>query len=1574
MAQTLYTFKAQLGGLMKTQAEIDKLERKMQKLKKTDADYQAQRGKMKSQIADLNKSFDAQAGSMGKANKAATQLNNTGRSMVGVFKSAAIAIASAFAVRAIVGGIKGVLNVMTDFEAKMAAVRAISGATEDEFKKLEKSALKLGATTVFTARQVAELQEEYARLGFTTEEIIAASDATLDLAAATGESLSNSAQTAGSVLRAFGYEATQTQRIAETMATSFTNSALNLERFTEAMKFAAPVAAATGFTVEETTTMLMKLADAGLHGSIAGNALKKIFLEIGTEGSKLSKKLGGPVQGVEQMSDALITLADEGFGAGDAAELLGLRAAPAFLALIESAEGLNETNDLLSEAEGVVSSMAAIRLDTLQGDLTLMKSALEGLGLALGESVNLQLRQVVFRFTEWIRSITNSPEKLNRLKNAIRLVGLALVFMITKMAVIGIVKWINNIRLFAIAFKGLVVQVNAATGAMNRLKVAMSRTGFGLIAVAIGSIAAAFMTAKVATEDFGEEIDEIEMKTHRLVSAFEEQVKAVQALDRADVNRIKMLRQIKADFGDTILRGIDIELATDDQLDRLVVLSKSMGTMIAQITEAENATNTFKAAVDIVDEELMYAAKHLTHYYSDIDDVFSPDQITEYGVNMKNIRVDKLKLFSTTEITDYGNEVVKLMAMHKDISENRLFSIMTNEGINSDMEIFRHFASEINSLIYKVSGKGGLPSTVAAEWERDLEEEFMPMVMQLIEESEWAMEQFGKVFVVDGKEVQGTIFQELAEHSLFSETPGLQVNWEKIMEGSGDELDKLNKLINDFNSNAQKRLKEDPLLKTLLYTDEAERLKIRKGFLDDLDRFRELGQKGQEDELERMEEHLRRLKVAEKIYRNEQAGNFIEANTAMREGAKDIDQQDYIQKLIDDNKQKLPILLGETERYFSNLKAAFNRNSTDVVTIQGIQLKNTKNHYKKLLKLQSSFYDDENIRKLEQARMKKNIDKRMYQDELDIIETNLKDIATVTSEGNIGAMSAFIEVNKSRFDIIKEQDAEMFKNLISGNEDYADDVKRIIGLMQEEEADKKRVHTGLLLAIEEDFRRKENEIRRERKADIAKITQEIELLEMEGTIGLQWFDQNYKAQRDLADKHFKQNSEDIEKERKRKNKAIKDELDGVEGLSKGTIQLTEEKWNALLLIETQAMAQLSKDEEAAHNKAMENLAEKKRLELEAVDADEAAGVIDTQAAADKREDIEKLSNQAIETERTRHVNAMKKIVTDGSKKTIKLEEKKTEEVESIVDSGNDAVTKNNKDAQKEQQTNANSHKKWSVDNLGEQLDAWVNAYSTAFQALSELWDNRIALERLRLDTQHDERMEDMDRMEKAELESLEGNAEAQDAARARWEIKREAEQEVLDQKKRALEKKQFERDKKNKIAMAIMSAAVAVAKNHEMGILVGSTASILVMAMAAMQVALIQAQRFVGEMGGVIPEFAKGGMVHGPSHSQGGVKFNAGGRVVELEGGEAVINKRSTEMFRPQLSAMNTAGGGKSFAAGGITPGTKAVMGGNAQQDFANVAQQIIDGINDKQVFVTESSVTDTQNSITMTESNASLF
>src|SRR5690554_1717102 len=131
----------------------------------------------------------------------------------------------------------GTLSAKTfmNFEQSMAGVRAITGATAEEFDASEKSAKRLGATTRYSASKVAELQTDLAKLGFDPTAINAATDGILDLAVATSEDLADSARVTAGVLRAFGIETEKTGEVADVMAKAFTATKLDLQKFDVAM-------------------------------------------------------------------------------------------------------------------------------------------------------------------------------------------------------------------------------------------------------------------------------------------------------------------------------------------------------------------------------------------------------------------------------------------------------------------------------------------------------------------------------------------------------------------------------------------------------------------------------------------------------------------------------------------------------------------------------------------------------------------------------------------------------------------------------------------------------------------------------------------------------------------------------------------------------------------------------------------------------------------------------------------------------------------------------------------------------------------------------------------------------------------------------------------------------------------------------------------------------------------------------------------------------------------------------------------------------------------------------------------
>lgn len=283
-----------------------------------------------------------------------------------------VAMVGAFASRAIINGLRSSINIMATFEQSMADVRSVTRATGDEFDRLSRLAQGLGRTTKFTASQVAQLEKEYAKLGFSTAEIENAAEATLNLAAAVGADLARAAEVAGGTIRGFQLDAKESTRVTDVMARSFTNTALDIEKYAESMKIIAPVANTVGVTLEETTALLGVLANNMIDGSMAGTSLRRIFLELAGTGGPLIDRLG-------ELSEKGLTLAD-------AEDEVGKRALTALLILTQQLDMLPQLTEAYNNAGGAAQEMAEVQLDTLKGELALLKSAYEGLIITMGES------------------------------------------------------------------------------------------------------------------------------------------------------------------------------------------------------------------------------------------------------------------------------------------------------------------------------------------------------------------------------------------------------------------------------------------------------------------------------------------------------------------------------------------------------------------------------------------------------------------------------------------------------------------------------------------------------------------------------------------------------------------------------------------------------------------------------------------------------------------------------------------------------------------------------------------------------------------------------------------------------------------------------------------------------------------------------------------------------------------------------------------------------------------------------------------------------------------------------------
>ena len=203
--------------------------------------------------------------------------------------------------RKVAKAVSAMVRDFRDFEFQMAKTAATTGATAEEFTMLSKTAEDLGRTTFFTAQQVAELQTNFGKLGFSTKEILDAQEATLQLATATDTDLGRAAIVAGAAVRGFGLDASETQRVVDVMAVAFTSSALDIEKFQTSMTKVAPIAKSAGFSIEDTTAIMAQLSDSGIEASIAGTSLRNILLKMQDPNSDLVKSNGTTKQSLDKL-------------------------------------------------------------------------------------------------------------------------------------------------------------------------------------------------------------------------------------------------------------------------------------------------------------------------------------------------------------------------------------------------------------------------------------------------------------------------------------------------------------------------------------------------------------------------------------------------------------------------------------------------------------------------------------------------------------------------------------------------------------------------------------------------------------------------------------------------------------------------------------------------------------------------------------------------------------------------------------------------------------------------------------------------------------------------------------------------------------------------------------------------------------------------------------------------------------------------------------------------------------------------------------------------------------------------
>ena len=303
----------------------------------------------------------------------------------------------------------------------MSQVKAISGATGQEFDDLTAKAQEMGATTKFTATESAEAFNYMAMAGWKPQQMIDGISGIMSLAAASGEDLGTTSDIVTDALTAFGLQAGDAGHFADVLAQASANANTNVSMLGESFKYVAPVAGAMNYSVEDTSLALGLMANASIKGSMAGTALKTSLANMAAPTDSMAAamdKYGISLTDSEGNMKSLRGVIDNLRGSlgglseteqtAAASTIFGKEAMAGMLAIINaSEEDYNKLSTAIGNSKDAAEGMADTMLDNLKGSFTLMQSAIEGTENAFGKRLSPYLRDIAGGIADAMPGITD---------------------------------------------------------------------------------------------------------------------------------------------------------------------------------------------------------------------------------------------------------------------------------------------------------------------------------------------------------------------------------------------------------------------------------------------------------------------------------------------------------------------------------------------------------------------------------------------------------------------------------------------------------------------------------------------------------------------------------------------------------------------------------------------------------------------------------------------------------------------------------------------------------------------------------------------------------------------------------------------------------------------------------------------------------------------------------------------------------------------------------------------------------------------------------------------------------------
>ena len=596
----------------------------------------------------------------------------------------------------------GVAAVKTtaDFDSSMSKVAAISGATGKDFDDLRAKAREMGAETKFSASEAADAFQYMAMAGWKTEDMLEGISGIMSLSAADGLDLATTSDIVTDSLSAFNLTAKDSAHFADVLAAASTNANTNVSMMGETFKYAAPVAGALGFSIEDMAVATGLMANAGIKGSQAGTALRGFLTRLAKptkESMNAMKFLDIEIQNADGSMKSLSEILhytkrqfdtlNEAEKAQYAAMLAGQNGMSGLLAIMNAADSdIEKLEKAVSSANGTAKRMADTMQDNLNGQITILKSAAQEAAISVGDALVPKIREGVGAlqdFTNWFNNL-NDEQKQYAINAGIAVAAAGPFFKIMGAGVETTGKVVKGVGDLA----AKVQELGGMTSAVNAV--------LGTTAVQVGLVAAPLVVLGAAFVNANSKITGLDSNLISLKGRLEETGDAITENNTA----IQTWLQTTKETADGIqLSGTKLE-HWRKQLNNCYYASGNLKEGMESV--AEFALNQLNQAMGTdYSTEFIAQAKDSAAALGEINSAID-----------QNIAKMKEQAIQAAFESDYTDAIKNQVEAHKRLNEANLQYQQTVEGAKKAVQEFEKAQAEAS----RTSATGGVanPQAVAA--------------------------------------------------------------------------------------------------------------------------------------------------------------------------------------------------------------------------------------------------------------------------------------------------------------------------------------------------------------------------------------------------------------------------------------------------------------------------------------------------------------------------------------------------------------------------------------------------------------------------------------------------------------------------------------------------------------------------------------------------------------------------------------------------------------------------------------------------------------------------------------------